>query len=177
MERIDKIRNILNEKGKRIHFIGIGGSGMFPIAKILKSKGFKITGSDIYESDTLDKVRRLGIDVEIGHRTENVKDSDILVYSAAIKMSNPEIVEAQSRDIPIIERCEILGLISEKYDNFIGVSGTHGKTTTTSIITHILLDAKKSPSAIIGGTLKSLDIAVRDFNIIDRCILFHEMLD
>ncbi len=157
MERIDKIRNILDERGKIIHFIGIGGSGMFPIAKILKSKGFKITGSDIYESDTLGKVRQLGIDVAIGHRPENVKNCDVLVYSAAIKMSNPEIVEAQSKDIPIIERCEILGLISEKYDNFVGVSGTHGKTTTTSIITHILLDANKNPNSIIGGTLKRLD--------------------
>lgn len=157
MKRIDKIRNILDERGKTIHFIGIGGSGMFPIAKILKSRGFKITGSDVYESDTLGKVRQLGIDVAIGHRPENVKDCDVLVYSAAIKMSNPEIVEAQSKDIPIIERCEILGLISEKYDNFVGVSGTHGKTTTTSIITHILLDADKNPNSIIGGTLKRLD--------------------
>lgn len=157
MEHINKVRNILNDKEKTIHFIGIGGSGMFPIAKILKSQGFKVTGSDIYESDTLDKVRQLGIDVMLNHRPENIKNCDTLVYSAAIKMSNPEIVEAQSRGIPIVERREILGLISEKYNNSIGVSGVHGKTTTTSIITHILLDTDKKPNSIIGGTLKRLN--------------------
>jgi UDP-N-acetylmuramate--alanine ligase len=157
LERIDKLRSILSSKGKTIHFVGIGGSGMFPIAKIINSQGFKVTGSDIYESDTLGKIRELGIDVALDHKPENIKNCDALVYSAAIKTSNPEIAEAQSRNIPVIERCELLGLISEKYDNFIGVSGTHGKTTTTSIITHILLDANKNPSAIIGGTLKKLN--------------------
>lgn len=157
MERIEKVREILNDNSRTIHFVGIGGSGMFPIAKILKSQGFKITGSDVYESDTLDKVRDLGIKVALGHKSENIGICDVLVYSAAIKMSNPEIIEAQSRGIPIIERCEILGLISEKYNNSIGVSGTHGKTTTTSIITHILLDVNKSPNSIIGGTLKRLN--------------------
>lgn len=148
---ISNLQNI-----KKIHFIGIGGSGMFPLAQILKARGFEITGSDIYESDTLDKVRKLGIPVNTEHRKENIKDQDLIVFSAAIKESNPEIQAAKEKNIPIIERSVMLGLIFNNYKNSIGVSGTHGKTTTTSMITSVLLDAKKDPTAVIGGTLPKI---------------------
>lgn len=110
---------------------------MFPMASILKCKGFNITGSDVYESDTLQKVRDLGIKVFVGHDAQNVKGADIVVYSAAIKQSNPEIVAAQELNIKTIERSVMLGIITSSYPNSIAVSGTHGKTSTTSMITSI----------------------------------------
>ncbi len=150
--KINTLNNI-----KKIHFIGIGGSGMFPLAQILKSHGFEITGSDIYESDTLDKVKNMGIPVSIKHKKENIKDQDLIVFSAAVKESNPEIQAAKEKNIPIIERSVMLGIIFNKYKNSIGISGTHGKTTTTSMITSILLDTGKDPTAVIGGTLPKIN--------------------
>lgn len=138
---------------KNIHFIGIGGSGMFPMASILHQQGYNISGSDNYESDTLSKVRKLGIRVYEEHKPENIINSDLIVYSAAIKDSNPEIVEAKAKNIPIAERSEILGLICSEYNHSIAVSGTHGKTSTSSMIASVLIDAKKSPTAIVGGTM------------------------
>lgn len=142
---------------KNIHMIGIGGSGMFSIAKVLIEKGFKVTGSDSCESETTEKVRNLGIKLFIGHSADNIGTPDLVVFSAAIKKENPEIQEAQKKGIPCIERSVMLGLIANKYKNSIAVSGTHGKTSTTSIITHILLDAQKDPTAIIGGTLPRIN--------------------
>ncbi len=144
------------EKIKKIHFIGIGGSGMFPLAQILKEHGFEITGSDIYESDTMEKVRKMGISVATKHKKENIKNQDLVVFSAAIKEINPEIQAAKEKSIPIIERSIMLGIMFNNYKNSIGVSGTHGKTTTTSMITSILLDAQKDPTAVIGGTLAKI---------------------
>ena len=152
-----KSSNINNLKGiKKIHFIGIGGSGMFPLAQILKFKGFNITGSDVYESDTLEKVKKLGIKVNLKQKKENISDQDLVVFSAAIKETNPEICAAKEKNIPIIERSIMLGIIFNEYKNSVGVAGTHGKTTTTSMITTVLIDAKKSPTAVIGGTLPKL---------------------
>lgn len=136
-----------------IHMIGIGGSGIFPIAKILKEKGFNVSGSDSTESETTEKARNSGIKVFIGHNPENIKNADLVVFSAAIKEDNPEIQEAKRNGTPCLERSEMLGIITDGYENCIAVSGTHGKTSTTSMITHILLDAHKDPTAIIGGTL------------------------
>ena len=140
-------------KIKSAHFIGIGGSGMFPLAQVLKSHGVEVTGSDTYQSDTLQKVKKLGIKVYNKQSPENIGIPDAVIYSAAIKENNPEIVAAKEKGIPLIKRSKLMGMIFEKYENSIGVSGTHGKTTTTSMITTILLDAKKDPTAIIGGTL------------------------
>lgn len=150
-----KIKNLDNIK--KIHFIGIGGSGMFPLAQVAQSFGINITGSDVYESDTLQKVKNLGIEVFLSHDSSNITDQDAVVYSAAIKESNPEIQEAKKKNIPIIKRSEFMGIIFENYKDSIGVSGTHGKTTTTSMITTILLDAKKEPTAIVGGTILKLN--------------------
>lgn len=150
-----KMNNLSNIKSA--HFIGIGGSGMFPLAQIMQSFGVKVTGSDTYESDTLEKVRNLGIKVSIGQDAKNIENPDAVVYSAAIKETNPEIVAAKEKGISLIKRSELMGMIFEKYENSIGVSGTHGKTTTTSMITTILIDAKKDPTAIIGGTLLKIN--------------------
>lgn len=141
---------------KNVHFIGIGGSGMFPLAHILKEKGFNVSGTDIYESDTLQRVRNLGINVYTKHSDNNVQGKDLVVFSAAIKEENPEIKAAKGAGIPIIERSVMLGLIFNKYKYSIGVSGTHGKTTTTSMITSVLIDADKNPTAVIGATLKKI---------------------
>ncbi len=142
--------------GTNVHFIGIGGSGMFPIAAIMRSFGFNVTGSDIYDSENLKKIKKLGIKVFERHSPENLSGVDVVVYSAAIKSDNVEIIHAKKRKIAIFERSKMLGLITENYKNSVSVAGTHGKTTTTAMITHILLDAEKSPTALIGGTLKRL---------------------
>lgn len=138
---------------KKIHFIGIGGSGMCPIAEILYRQGFEITGSDIYESDTLERIRALKIPVVIGHKKENVKGKDLIVYSAAIKKSNPELMAAKEYNIPAIERSVMLGMVTQRYNKSIAVSGTHGKTSITAMITQILTTGNVDPTAIIGGRL------------------------
>lgn len=141
---------------KKIHFIGIGGSGMCPIAEILIHRGYEISGSDNSESDTLARVRTYGIPVYMGQKAENLHDAELVVYSAAIKEDNPERVAARERKIPEIERSVMLGMVVRRYPDSICVSGTHGKTTTTGLITTILMDADRDPSAIIGGKLPSI---------------------
>ncbi len=141
------------ENVKKIHFIGIGGSGMCPLAEILHSKGYILTGSDNNESDPLKRIKALGIKVYMGHNAENVKGAELIVYSAAISEDNPEIVEAKKLGIPLMERSHLLGALTRRYDNVIGVCGTHGKTTVSSMITHILILNKQNPTAVIGGKL------------------------
>lgn len=138
---------------KKIHFVGIGGSGMSPIAEILHNKGFIITGSDANESENLNRVRSCGIPVTIGHSADNVGDAEAVVYTAAVKQDNPELVAAAKKNIPLIERAVMLGILTHRYDNAIAVSGTHGKTSTTAMITQVLITGDKDPSAIIGGRL------------------------
>lgn len=145
----DKI--ILNVK--RIHMIGIGGSGMCPIAEILHSKGYILTGSDNNESDPLKRIKALGIKVFMGHNPENIQGAELIIYSAAISKENPELKAAAEKGIPTMERSHILGAITRQFENVIGVCGTHGKTTVTSMITHILILNKQDPTAVIGGKL------------------------
>lgn len=144
-------------RARKVHMIGIGGSGMFPLAQILHSRGYQLTGSDNNESDILKKVRKLGIPVTLGHRAENIADTELVVYSAAIQPDNPERMEAERRGIPTLERSFLLGYVTRNFDSVIGVCGTHGKTTVTSMMTQILLEAGKDPSAVIGGYLKAID--------------------
>lgn len=140
-------------KVKKIHFVGIGGSGMCPIAEILHHKGFELTGSDINESDTLERIRSYGIPVTMGQKAENVNGAELVVYTAAVKADNPELVAAHEKNIPTVERSVMLGMVTRRYPNTIAVSGTHGKTTTTAMITQILINAGVDPSAVIGGKL------------------------
>lgn len=144
--------HLLDNK-KRIHFIGIGGSGMCPLAEILMSEGFEISGSDMNEGETLDKIKGYGIPVYMGHCADNVKDAELIVYSAAIKEDNPERAYAKKKGIPAIERSVMLGIVTRRYNRSIAVSGTHGKTSTTGMLTQVLIGAGFDPSAIIGGKL------------------------
>ena len=144
--------NLLNEV-KKIHMIGIGGSGMCPLAEILHSKGYELSGSDNNESDPLKRIIALGIPVTMGHFKYNVNGAELVVYSAAISQDNPELVSAREQNIPTMERSVLLGIITRKFDNVIGVCGTHGKTTVSSMITQVLCIAGCDPTAVIGGRL------------------------
>ena len=144
--------NILKDK-KHIHFIGIGGSGMYPLAQILHTQGYFLTGSDNNETETLDAVRKMGIPVFIGQRAENIEGADLIVHTAAIMEDNPELMAARASGVPVLERADLLGIITQSYNNAVCVSGTHGKTTATSMITQILYTAGIDLSAYIGGKL------------------------
>jgi UDP-N-acetylmuramate--alanine ligase len=147
-----KYDHLLDNK-KRIHFIGIGGSGMCPLAEILMSEGFEIQGSDMNEGETLDKIKGYGIPVFMGHKAENIDGAELVVYSAAVKKDNPERAEAEKRGIPCIERSVMLGIVCRRYNRSIAISGTHGKTSTTGMLTQVLIGSGFDPSAIIGGKL------------------------
>ncbi|KAB8030874.1 UDP-N-acetylmuramate--L-alanine ligase [Fluviispira multicolorata] len=139
---------------KKIHFVGIGGSGMSGIAEVLLNSGYKISGSDIKKSAIIEKLEELGAKIFIGHQPENVKNAQVLVISSAINKHNPEIIEAQNLRIPIIHRSEMLAeLMRMKYG--VIVAGTHGKTTTTSILASSLHNAGLDPTVVIGGKLNS----------------------
>ena len=148
---IESDNMILN--AKKIHMIGIGGSGMCPLAEILHSQGYELTGSDVFESDPLKRVMALDIKVSLEHKAENVADADLVVYSAAINQQNPELVEAKRLGIPTMERSKLLGAITRRFDRVIGVCGTHGKTTASSAITQVLVMNHLDPTAVIGGRL------------------------
>ncbi len=149
------MNNILDQVHK-LHFVGIGGSGMCPIAEILLHKGYALSGSDMNESDTLERVRGYGIPVYMGHRAENIGDAQCVVYTSAAKADNPELVASRERGIPTLERSVMLGMLTQKFGCPVGVAGTHGKTTTTAMLTQILIEAGRDPSAIIGGKLPLL---------------------
>ena len=138
---------------KHIHFIGIGGSGMCPLAEILHSEGFELSGSDANEGETLDRIRSYGIPVHMGHRAENIDGAELIVYTAAVKPDNPELVAAKEKGILAIERSVMLGIVTRRYNRSIAVAGTHGKTTTTAMLSQTLIGSGFDPSAIIGGKL------------------------
>lgn len=141
-------------KVRKIHFIGIGGSGMNGIAELLLNQGYTITGSDLKENQATVRLRELGAKVYIGHSEENVKDVDVVVYSSAVRMDNPEILKAKQLNIPIIPRGEMLAeLMRFKYA--VAVAGSHGKTTTTSMIGTILGLSGLDPTVVIGGKLST----------------------
>jgi UDP-N-acetylmuramate--alanine ligase len=141
---------------KKLHFVGIGGIGMSGLAEILVDQGFTITGSDRAANDNTERLERLGIRVSVGHKTENLDpDADVLVYSSAIPPENPEIVAAHKRSIPVIRRAEMLAEVMRlKYG--IGIAGTHGKTTTTSMVSLVLMEGGVDPTVIVGGRLHGL---------------------
>lgn len=152
MPNIDNIK-----KYKKIHMIGIGGVSMSGIAAILKNLGFTVSGSDWAESENTLKLKELGIPVTIGHNIEEVKNSDIVVFSAAIKDDNPEMIEAKRLNIPTMERAVFLGELTRCYKDTICISGTHGKTTTTSMVSLCFLESLKDPSIQVGAYLKQID--------------------
>jgi UDP-N-acetylmuramate--alanine ligase len=139
---------------RHIHFVGIGGSGMCGIAEVLHNQGYQVSGSDLSRSTTTRRLERLGIQVTIGHAADHVEGADVVVVSSAVDPTNPEVVVAHESRIPVVPRAEMLGELM-RYRHGIAVAGTHGKTTTTSLITSILESAHLDPTFVIGGLLNS----------------------
>lgn len=147
--------------GKTVHFIGIGGSSMNGLALLMKSRGYHVRGSDRTASYVTEKLEKAGIDVVIGHFAQNVHGADLVVYTAAIAPDNVERVEAARLGIAQMERCELLGQISNAYGMSVAISGTHGKTTTTAMLAQVLTDAGVDPNIHIGGELDAIGGSVR----------------
>ncbi|MFT3921275.1 MAG: UDP-N-acetylmuramate--L-alanine ligase [Myxococcales bacterium] len=140
---------------RSIHFVGIGGIGMSGIAEVLLAHGFEVSGSDMRESDVVSRLRSLGATVHVGHRAENVTRADVVVFSSAVKRDNPELVVARQQAIPVIPRAEMLAELMRLKDG-IAIAGSHGKTTTTSLVATVLREAGLDPTVIIGGKLNAL---------------------
>ena len=148
-----KFRKINN-----IFFVGIGGIGMSGIAELLMNLKFNISGSDISENENVKRLKELGVDVQIGHNVNNVtNDIDVLVYSSAVPLENPEIMRAKQKGIPVIRRAEMLGELISVKETSIAIGGTHGKTTTSSMVGAILSYAKMDPTLVVGGLVHNLD--------------------
>ncbi len=158
---------------KHIHFIGIGGISMSAIAEVLLDLGYIISGSDMNNSKIVEKLKCKGASVQIGHHEDNILDCDLVVYTAAIQEDNPEFLKAKSLNIPIIDRAEMLGLLMKEFSNSISVSGTHGKTTTTSMISLILEYSQFNPTIMVGGELDEIGgnvkIGGREYFITEAC--------
>ncbi|HPD56843.1 MAG TPA: UDP-N-acetylmuramate--L-alanine ligase [Smithellaceae bacterium] len=151
----EKQSGLMKKKVKRIHFVGIGGIGMSGIAEVLLNLGYEISGSDAQSSDTTERLKNLGATVAIGHNKKNVRNADVVVISTAVKENNPEVVEAHHKNIPVIPRAEMLAeLLKMKFS--VAVSGSHGKTTTTSMISTALAKGGLDPTMVIGGKLASI---------------------
>lgn len=165
------IENI--KKYKNIHMIGIGGVSMSGIAAILSNWGFTVTGSDRSSSVNTDKLISMGIKVVIGHDLADIASSDVVIYTAAIKQDDPEILEAKRLNIPTIERADFLGELTRCFKDTICISGTHGKTTTTSMVALCFLEAIQDPSIQVGAVLKQLDgnyrVGTSEHFIIEAC--------
>ena len=159
--------------GARAHLVGIGGVSMCPLAEVLRDKGLVIQGSDMSESDTVQHLRSLGIPVAVGHNADNLGDCDLVIRTAAVHDGNPEIAGAVARGIPVYERAQAWGAIMRHYPNALCVAGTHGKTTTTSMCTHVFMAAEADPTVMIGGTLPLLRSGYRvgqgDTIILESC--------
>src|SRR5690606_35670849 len=143
-----------------IHFVGIGGSGMGGIAEVLLNLGYHVQGSALKPNGVTQRLAKLGARIRIGHAAENVGKADVLVVSTAVQADNPEVVEAKSRRLPIVQRAVMLGELM-RFRYAIAVAGTHGKTTTTSMVASILAEGGLDPTFVIGGRVKSADSNAR----------------
>ena len=166
------IHNYL-QPGRRAHLVGVGGVSMSPLAEVLHGAGMTITGSDMQESRTVARLRSVGVHVVIGHLPENVQGADCVIRTAAVHDDNPEIAAARAAGIPVFERAQAWGALMRQYPNALCVSGTHGKTTTTSMCTHIFMAAQADPTVMIGGVLPMLGVGHRvgqgDTIIMESC--------
>lgn len=175
-ERMIKIKDY-----NQIHCIGIGGIGLSAIAEILLARGLRVTGSDMKESEVTDRLISKGANIYLGHREKNVEGSDLVVYSAAVGEDNPELIRARELGIPTISRAHILGTLMGEYPSSIAVAGTHGKTTTTSMVSLILEDADLDPTILIGGNLQEIGGNVKVGNspyfITEACEYMDSFLD
>ena len=159
--------------GKHVHLVGIGGVSMRPLGLVLKGMGLTVTGSDMNSSVSTDELIAQGIEVHIGHQAENIKGAACVIRTAAAHNDNPEIAAARAAGIPVFERAQAWGVIMQAYKNAICISGTHGKTTTTSMVTHILMAADWDPTVMIGGFLPLLHAGHRvghgDSIVLESC--------
>lgn len=149
------------DKNAHIHFIGIGGISMSGLAHIALGDGYRVTGSDRAKSDITDRLEKEGAIIYEGHAAENIGDAELVVHTAAVHNDNPEMQEAQKRGIRLIDRAEFLGALMKNYRHAVGVAGTHGKTTTTSMIAHALIHADTDPTISVGGVLDLIDGNIR----------------
>ena len=147
--------------GRRVHLAGIGGVSMNPLAEVLHQMGLAVQGSDQSESPAVERLRHMGVHVSIGHDAGNIRGAEFLIRTAAIHDDNPEIAAAHAAGLPVFERAEAWGAIMQRYENAICIAGTHGKTTTTSMTTHIFMAAHADPTVMIGGTLPMLHSGYR----------------
>ena len=161
------------QPGKRVHLVGIGGVSMRPLGLVLKGMGLHVTGSDMNSSGSTDELIAKEIQVAIGHRAENIAGADCIIRTAAVHNDNPEIAAARAEGIPVFERAQAWGVIMKAYKNAIGISGTHGKTTTTSMVAHILMEASADPTVMLGGYLPLLKAGHRvghgDTIVLESC--------
>ena len=148
------LKNKIMNRVKKIHFVGVGGSGMSGIASILNDLGYIVTGSDLNSSKNTELLSKSGIKISIGHNKDNILSKDVIVISSAIKQDNIEVSYAQKLNIPIIKRAEMLAELM-RFSYGIAIAGTHGKTSTTSILSFILNEAKYDPTYIIGGKINN----------------------
>ena len=157
----------------RIHFIGIGGISMSGLAEILINEGYKVTGSDAKESLITDRLKNLGAEVYINHKADNVNNADLIIYTDAIGEDNPELQQGLQNNIPLIDRASFLGALMKNYKNSIAVSGTHGKTTTTSMLSTILNHSVLDPTILLGGQLDeiggNIKLGAKDFIVTEAC--------
>jgi len=150
----------VKHKVKHVHFVGIGGAGMSGIAEVLANQGYRVSGSDLHASPATERLARLGVRVTIGHRAENAQGADAVVVSTAVAADNPEVTAARERDVPIVPRALMLAELM-RLKQGIAVAGTHGKTTTTSLIASVLAEGGLDPTFVIGGRLLSVDANAR----------------
>ena len=159
--------------GRRVHLAGIGGVSMNPLAEVLHQMGLAVQGSDQSESPAVERLRHMGVHVSIGHDAGNIQGAEFLIRTAAIHDDNPEIAAAHAAGLPVFERAEAWGAIMQRYENAICIAGTHGKTTTTAMTTHIFMAAQADPTVMIGGTLSMLHSGYRvgrgDTIILESC--------
>ena len=172
MSKISELKSMLNP-GCHAHLVGIGGVSMYPLAEMLLNRGVVVSGSDVRDSEHIDRLRNQGVTVVIGHFPENVQNADLVIRTAAVHDDNPEISTAINNGIPVFERAQALGALMSDYNNALCVSGTHGKTTTTSMCTHIVMEAGVDPTVMIGGDLPLLGcgyrIGRRDTIVLESC--------
>ncbi len=180
INRNDDIKHYL-QPGKHVHLVGIGGVSMRPLGLVLKGMGLYVTGSDMNSSVSTDELIAQNIRVSIGHRAENIEGACCVIRTAAAHNDNPEIAAARAAGIPVFERAQAWGVIMQAYKNAVCISGTHGKTTTTSMLTHILMGAGKDPTVMIGGYLPILHAGHRvgqgDTIVMESCEYFDSFLN
>ena len=173
MTHIHKKIQLFITHGRGVHLSGIGGVSMCPLAEVLHGMGLVVQGSDMRDSPIVEHLRSLGISVAVGHTAQDIEGAEFLIRTAAIHDDNPEIAAAHQKGIPVFERAEAWGAIMQRYENAICIAGTHGKTTTTAMTTHIFMAAQADPTVMIGGTLPMLHSGYRvgkgDTIILESC--------